>query len=596
MLRSARFKLLALLALLAVVAAACGGGDSDDAGGSAQGGSETEAAGGSEDSEAPEATGSEADSEGGEAASGEGETLVFATSNEPVVLDGALVSDGESLRVIDQIFEGLVTLEAGSTEVAPLLAESWEPNEDGTSWTFQLREGVTFHDGTEFNAEAVCFNFDRWYNFSGSFQNPDATYYWQTVFGGFANVEPEFAESVPETSLYESCEAVSPTEVVINLTRNSASFIPSLALTNFTIASPQALEEFNADEGEVDAEGVFRATGTFGTEHPIGTGPYQLESFERGRRIVLTRYPDYWGDAEGNVEELIFQPISDNAARLQALQGGEIQGYDLVDPLDLETIESDENLQLLNRPAFNVGYIGFNQAIPPLDDIEVRRAIAHAINREEIVTAFYPEGAEVATQFMPPSLFGYAEDVTTYEYDPEMSRQILEDAGYTLPVPIRFAYPTEVSRPYMPDPEANFEAMRADLDAAGFAVEPVSAVWSPDYLSGVNTGQYPLYLLGWTGDFGDPDNFIGTFFQEPQPAWGFDNPAIFEALDAAEAETDEETRTELYEEANRLIMDDLPGLPYVHTEPALAFTSDVEGYTPSPVSLEPFSPVTVGGN
>ncbi len=594
MLLSGRIKLLALLAMLALVAAACGGEDGDDVESGAQGGgSESEADAGSEDGS--EASDSESPA-GSEPASGEGETLVFATSNEPVVLDGALVSDGESLRVIDQIFEGLVTLEAGGTEPVPGLAESWEPNEDGTSWTFQLRDGVTFHDGTEFNAEAVCFNFDRWYNFSGSFQNPDATYYWQTVFGGFAEIEPEFAESVPETSLYESCEAVSPTEVVINLTRNSASFIPSLALTNFTIASPTALEEFGADEGEVDAEGIFRATGTFGTEQPIGTGPYQLESFERGRRIVLTRYPDYWGEAPGNVEELIFQPISDNAARVQALQSGEIQGYDLVDPLDLETISGDPNLQLLSRPAFNVGYLGFNQGVAPLDDIEVRRAIAHAINREELVTAFYPEGAEVATQFMPPSLFGYAEDVTTYEFDPEMSRSILEAAGYTLPVPISFAYPTEVSRPYMPDPEANFEAMRADLNEAGFAVEPVSAVWSPDYLSGVNTGQYSLYLLGWTGDFGDPDNFVGTFFQEPQESWGFENPEIFDALNAAEAETDEAARTELYEEANRLIMDFLPGLPYVHTEPALAFTANVTGYEPSPVSLEPFSVVTVGGN
>jgi len=512
------------------------------------------------------------------------------------VLDGILVSDGESLRAIDQMFEGLVTLEEGSTEVIPGLAETWETSDDGLEWTFALREGVTFHDGEEFNADAVCFNFDRWYNFTGSFQNPNATYYWQTVFGGFAEIDPEFAESVPEDSLYGSCEAEDELSAKITLTRPSASFLPGLALTNFTFASPAALEEFGADEGEIDAEGIFRPTGTYSTEHPTGTGPYMFSEFVRGERLEMVRFPGYWGEVSGNVETLIFTPISDPAAQLQALQTGEIAGYDLVSPDDFETVEADGN-QLLDRPAFNVGYLGFNQASAPLDDVEVRKAIAYAINREAIVEGFYAGQGEVATQFMPPELFGYAEDVTTYEYDPELARQTLMDAGYTLPLDIRFAYPTDVTRPYMPDPQANFEAMSADLNAAGFNVIPESAVWSPDYLDAANNGRYQLYLLGWTGDFGDPDNFIGTFFQEAQPAWGFDNPEIFTALDDAEAESDLDTRTELYEEANRMIMDFLPGLPYVHTKPALAFLPNVEGYVPSPVTLEPFSIVSVtGGN
>jgi peptide/nickel transport system substrate-binding protein len=405
------------------------------------------------------------------------------------------------------------------------------------------------------------------------------------VFGGFAGGETE--------SLFASCEATEDLVATITLTKPSASFIPSLALANFTFASPAALEEFGADEGEIGEDGLFRATGTYGTEHPTGTGPFRFVEWTRGQQLVMERNPDYWGEFPGNIQNLIFRPIADGPARLQALQTGEIQGYDLVAPEDFETIESTEGLQLLSRPAFNVGYIGFNQAIPPLEDIEVRRAIAHAINRQEIVDAFYVGQGEVATQFMPPALFGYAEDVTTYDYNPEMSQQILTDAGYELPVEIQFAFPTDVSRPYMPDPQANYEAMVADLEEAGFAVQQDSAPWSPDYLGNVDTGQYAMYLLGWTGDFGDPDNFIGTFFQSPQPAWGFDNPEIVSILDEAEAETDEDARVALYEEANRMLMDFLPGLPYVHTEPALAFTSNVEGYQPSPVSLEPFSIVTV---
>ena len=512
-------------------------------------------------------------------------TLVFGTSTDPVVLDGALVSDGESLRAIDQMFEGLVTLEPGGTEVIPGLAKDWEINEDATSVVFNLEENVTFHDGEPFNADAVCFNFERWYNFKGTFQNEAASYYWQTVFGGFSDGKTE--------SLYKSCEATEEFVVTLNLTKPSASIVPALAQTSFTIASPKALEEFNADEGKVDAEGIFSPTGTFATEHPIGTGPFKFEEWTRGDRLVMTRNEDYWGDAPGNIGELIFQPIVDPAARLQALQSGEIQGFDLVDPQDYGTIEDDEQLQLLNRPAFNVGYVGFNQGVKPLDDIAVRQAIAHAIDRQEVVDGFYAGQGEVATQFMPPELFGYADDVTEYEYDPEKSKQLLEDAGYELPIKIDFAYPTDVERPYMPDPQANFEAMVADLEECCFEIEEKSAPWTPDYLDNQSNGRYGLYLLGWTGDYGDPDNFIGTFFQTPQPTWGFENQELFDLLDAAEAEPDVETRVGLYEDANRLIMDFLPGLPYVHTEPGLAFAANVSGYEPSPVSLEPFSIVTV---
>ncbi|MCA1707434.1 MAG: ABC transporter substrate-binding protein [Actinobacteria bacterium] len=515
----------------------------------------------------------------------EGATLAFGTSADPVVLDGALVSDGESLRAIDQMFEGLVTLEPGGTTVVPNLATDWELSEDATTYTFNLQDGVTFHDGEPFNADAVCFNFDRWFNFPKPFQQADATYYYQTVFGGFKG-NPD--------ALYESCEATDEFTVTLQLTRPSTSLLGALALTNFTFASPAALEEFGADEGKINADSLFQATGTYGTGHPTGTGPFKFVEWTRGDRLVMERNDEYWGDFEGNIDELIFRPIADGAARLQALQSGDIQGYDLVDPQDYETIEGNSDLQLLNRPAFNVGYVGFNQAVKPFEDQAVREAFAHAINREEIVEAFYAGQGEVAKEFMPPELEGYADDVTEYAYDPELAKKLLTDAGYDLPVPIDFAYPTDVSRPYMPDPQANYEAMVSDLEDCCFKVETKSGTWSPDYLGNVDTGKYGAYLLGWTGDYGDADNFIGTFFQTKQPAWGFDNDEIFGCLNDAESEIDPDARITMYEECNRIIMDFLPGVPYVHTEPGLAFTANVTGYQPSPVSLEPFSLVTVG--
>ena len=179
------------------------------------------------------------------------------------------------------------------------------------------------------------------------------------------------------------------------------------------------------------------------------------------------------------------------------------------------------NLQIIDRPAFNVAYVGFNIAKKPTDDVEVRKAIAHGLDRQAVVDNFYSGRGVVATQFMPPEVVGYADDVTTYEYDPEKAKQILQDAGYTLPVALEFWYPTDVSRPYMPDPKRNFEAFAASLNKSGFKVTPRSAPWNPDYLGRADAGNAGnLRLLGWTGDYGDADNFIGTFFQSPQKAWG----------------------------------------------------------------------------
>jgi len=574
--KSLKFALL-LVAVLALAAAGCGGGD--------------------------ESSGTTGGTEGGGA---EGGTLVFASAADPVALDGILVSDGESSRVIEQIFETLIDLKPGTTDLEPGLAESWEPNADATAYTFHLRQGVKFQDGTDFNADAVCFNFNRWYNFKDSFQNPSATYYWQVIFGGFATYDPK--SGAPKDSLYKSCEATDANTAVITLTKPSASFLAGLTLTPFSIGSPKALEEFKADEGTVDADGIFHPTGTYSTEHPVGTGPFKFKSWTRGDRLVLERYDDYWGKTSDSptgfngtgakLDQMIFKPIADNAARLQALQSGDVMGYDLVEPQDIPTIQGDPNLQILDRPAFNVGYVGFNISVPPTDDIEVRKAIAYGLDRQGVIDSFYAGRGEVAKEFMPPSLFGYADDVTEYTYDPEKSKQILQDAGYTLPVKIDFWYPTDVSRPYMPDPKRNFEAFSASLAKAGFKVVPHSAPWSPDYLGRSDEGKLGnAYLLGWTGDFGDPDDFIGVFFQSPQKQWGTTdsnelNP-VMDILNQAETETDEAKRTELYQEANRQIMDLLPGVPYAHNKPAVAFIKGVEGYVPSPVDLQSFATVSI---
>lgn len=516
------------------------------------------------------------------------DTIVFATESEPTFLDPAIVSDGPSLRVADQITEGLVTVRPGTTKIVPDLATTWAGSNGGRTWTFRLRTGVKFHDGTAFNARAVCYNFNRWYNFPPAFQPDSVAYYYYTVFGGYAKP----AQGISSDPLYRSCQAVNASTVRINLRKPSASFIAALSLPSLSMQSPTALRRYNANAGTLSADGVLRPSGTYATEHPTGTGPFKFKSWRIGDRLVLERNDAYWG-RKAKLKQVILRAIPDNAARLQALQSGEIDGYNLVEPQDIPTIRRNRNLKILDRPAFNVGYVTINAAQPPMNRLLVRQAVAHGLDREAVVRSFYGGRAQVATQFMPPQLFGWARDVKKYPYNPARARQLLQQAGLTLPVEIEFWYPTDISRGYMPDPQRNFQAFAASLENSGFKVVAKSAPWRPDYVARVQAGTAGhLNLIGWTGDFGDPDNFIGSFFRTKQGQWGPINPKIHAILNRALTEIDLERRTLLYQQANRLIMNNLPGVPYVHTKPALGFKRSVLGYVASPIELEPFAPVS----
>jgi peptide/nickel transport system substrate-binding protein len=452
---------------------------------------------------------------------------------------------------------------------------------------------VRFHDGTPFNAKAVCANFDRWYNFTGAFASDSTSYYYYTVFGGYKKASAGLTNS----PLYRSCKAKGDATAVITLRRPNAAFLGALSLTSFHIQSPTAMAKYGANKGTLSKDGVFTPGGQYGVPggQAVGTGPFKLESWKIGDKLVIVRNDSYWGK-KAFLRRVIFRAIPDNAARLQALQTGEIQGYDLVEPQDIATIKKNSKLKVLDRPAFNVAYVTINQAVKPFDNPLVRQAVAYGLDRQGVVDSFYAGRGEVANEFMPPQVVGYSKAVTKYTYNPEKAKQLLQQAGLTLPVEVEFWYPTDVSRPYMPDPARNFQAFAASLNKSGFKVIPKSAPWRPDYVGRVQAGTAgALNLIGWTGDFGDPSNFIGTFFGTKQGQWGFDNPALFKLLNDALKEPNATKRKALYVKANNLIMNFLPGVPYAHTKPALAFQSNVSGYIPSPVTLEPFSTVRFVG-
>ena len=295
------------------------------------------------------------------------DTLVLGVAGDPKVLDPSLASDGESLRVARQIFETLVRPEEGGTKITPGLAESWTPDATGTVWTFKLRSGVKFHDGTDFNAEAVCVNFNRWYNAKGLMQSPDVTAYWQDVMGGFAvNEDPELGQS-----LFKSCTVKDPTTVDLAFARPSSKIPAALMLPSFSIHSPKALEQYEADNISGSADDIKYPP--YAMEHPTGTGPFKFKSWDiANKTLTLERNEDYWGE-KAKLKTLIFKTISDENARKQALRSGDIDGYDLVGPADVEPLKN-EGFNVLTRPAFNILYLAINQkGNPKLADIRVRQ-------------------------------------------------------------------------------------------------------------------------------------------------------------------------------------------------------------------------------
>ncbi len=528
---------------------------------------------------------SEREPAGEGSASGKGGgTFVFAASADPVMLDPAFASDGETFRVARQVFEGLVGTKPGTADPAPLLAKSWKTSDDGLETTFDLEEGVMFQDGTAFDAEAVCANFDRWYGWTGVNQSPNLSYYYGKLFRGFETSDDPSTQG----GIYGGCSADDESTAVITLTEPFAGLVPAMSLPAFSMQSPTAMEKYDAD-GTSGGEDDPRFS-EYATAHPTGTGPFTVESWDRGQQVTLKRNDDYWGE-KATIDTAIVRTIADGNARLQALKSGDIDGYDLVAPGDLSGLE-DGGFTIEQRAPFNVLYLGFNQAVPELADVKVRQAIAHAIDRKTVISQSLPEGTVAAEEFMPDLVTGFTKDITTYEYDPEKAKALLAEAGQS-DLQLTFNYPTGVSRPYMPSPEDTFLAVQSQLQAVGITVTPQADAWA-DYLDRVNGSEdHGVHLLGWTGDYDDSDNFVGTFFGAQSPEWGFDNPELFTALEEARGLATQEEQKPVYEKINQQISDFVPGIPLASPVPSLAFAPGVEGYQPSPVQDEVWNTLTV---
>ena len=536
-------------------------------------------------------------------------TFIFGRGGDSVQLDPAIVTDGESFRVTGQCLEPLYQYEHSSTLPVPALATECTANEDATEWTCSLREGVTFHDGTPFNADAVVYNFERW-RFTDHPQHFESQVfeYYEYMWGGF-----------DDTSVIASVEAVDDLTVKFTLNAPLAPFLANLAMDIFAISSPAAVEAAGEDYG-TPAAGC------------VGTGPFKFVEWIEGDHITVDANDDYWG-GKPTVDQIIWRVIPDDSARFLALQAGDIHAFEQAVVEDLETAEADPNLYVETRPALNTGYLAFNYKIEEFNDPKVREAVAHAINRPGLVENFYGAYGEAATNFLPPLIWGHNDAVEDWTYDPDLSKQLLADAGFpdglsevTIAEDITDAegnvtyaagdkipltlYYMPVTRFYYPSPKEIGEAMAADLASAGIeATLELAGDWST-FLGLRREGQLVgLYQLGWGGDNGDPDNFLNYFFgfggadkvdadgaaiedpaewvkaPEKREGW-YANTEVAYLLYQAAILPDQAARQEIYEQVEQLLHDDVARLWIAHNNTPLIFSAAVSGYIPQPVGAD----------
>lgn len=489
------------------------------------------------------------------------QVLVFGRGGDSVSLDPAIVTDGESFKVTENVYDTLLNFGEQDTTIQPGLAKEWKVSEDGLTYTFKLQEGVKFHDGTDFNAEAVVKNVERW---KGGAE--EQFYYFHSMF----KAEGE--------DVIASVEAVDANTVVFTLSRPQAPFLKNIAMSPFAIASPTA----------------FEAAGDAFGDNPVGTGPFKFVEWKRNDSITLEKNPDYWKEGLPKLDTVIIRSIPDNSARLNALMTGEIDLAEGINPSDAPSIESNADLQLIERPSMNVGYLGLTNTRPPFDNKLVRQAVNHAIDKQAIVDAFFQGRAEVAKNPMPSSISGYNDDIEDYAYDPEKAKALLAEAGYDGSEIELWAMP--VPRPYMPDGQKVAEAIQKNLADVGIPSKIVTFEWAT-YLEKANNGEADAFLLGWTGDNGDADNFLYTLLDKDTIGSNnyayYSSDAAHELLVAAQSEIDEEKRNEMYKQAQVIIKEDAPWVPLAHSTPLLAAKKGVTGYLPHPTGSESLINVSI---
>jgi len=499
-----------------------------------------------------------------------GGTFVWGRPSDASSLDPATVTDGESVMVTVNLFDTLVAYEPEEMRLVPSLATSWEASADHLVWTFRLREGVTFHDGTPCDAAAVVFSFLR---------QKDPAH--PAHVGSFPYYEDNF-------KALATVEAVDARTVRFTLSRPYAPFLGNLALFSAAVVSPAAW----ASEG-LDAKGKYRYDFA---QRPVGTGPFVFSAWHRAERIVLAANEKHFL-GRPPVDRLVFRPLKSPQARLQELEAGGLHGLFNPDLVDVPAAARDRRLTVLSRPGLNVGYLAMNCDKPPFDRAAVRRAVALAIDKSRILRAAYNGMAQPAETLCPEGLPGHL-PLPPSRPDPERARALLEEAGLADGFSTELWYGT-ATRPYMPDPEAVAIQVQQDLRAVGVEARLKKVEWSA-YIPATQRGDHAMCLLGWMADCFDADNFLYVLLDKDNARPGSANNVSFyrgerfhELVVQAQGETDPARRVELYQEAQRVAREDAPVVPLAQVRDFRILRAGVRGFTIYPVGGEYFRGVSL---
>lgn len=503
------------------------------------------------------------------------QTLVYCSEGSPEGFDPALYTAGTTFDASSHpLYNRLTQFKVGTTEVIPGLAESWEVSDDGKTVTFNLRKGVKFHSNAnftpsrDFNADDVIFSFDR----QGNENNPYFTVSGGTweYFGGMSM--PDLIESIEKTDDYT---------VVFKLTRPEAPIIANMAMDFASIVSKEYADAMMA-----------AGTPEMVNQAPIGTGPFSFQAYQKDAVIRYLRNDDYWGP-KAKVESLIFAITPDASVRYQKVQAGECQIMAYPNPADIAAMQADENIMVMEQEGLNVGYLAYNTTVPPYDNANVRRALNMAIDKQGIIDVVFQGSGQIAKNPIPPTMWSYNDAIVDDPYDPEAAKAMLAAEGVTdLKMKI-WAMP--VQRPYNPNARRMAELMQADFAKIGVEVEIVSYEWG-EYLSRSRTlDRDGAILLGWTGDNGDPDNFLAVLLgcdgreNSNRAQWCYE--PFEDLIQQAKVLGTQAERQPLYEQAQVIFKEQAPWATIAHSVVYMTMRPEVEGYVVHPLGGHIFDQV-----
>jgi len=510
-------------------------------------------------------------------------TLVVCTEANPDALNAQLSTANTSFDVTEQIADRLVGMKTGGSDLVPALAESWSITEDGLTYTFKLRHGVTwqsnakFKPSREFNADDVVFSFQRMMDPQHPFSKSVNNY-----FPMFADLLAEPIKSVTKTA---------DDTVVFELKHPFAPLLSTLTMQPMSIVSAEyaaQLEKSGGDLRDLDT-------------NPIGTGPFSLVSYQKDTLIRFRAFPDFWGVKAGSdrapkVDTLIFSITPDASARFARLRTNECQLARYPSPTDLPAMRADPELTVQEATIAGLAYVSFKADKPPLDDKRVRLALAQAVDVNDLVRVVYQGSGTPTGALIPPTIFGHDDSLKPRKYDPEAAKKLLAEAGHPNGFKIDL-WAIPVVRGYMPNGKRAAEMLQADWAKIGVEAKIVTYEWG-EYLKRARAGEGDVVMLGGTWDYPDPSEMAIRFTCDAIKSGGNNshwcNKAYDDAVNKANLVTDLKQRTELYIAAQKAFYDDVAALMFADPKAFVPMRKNVSGFKLHFLGGQPFGGVSVG--